>query len=426
MTLWLTAAVVVLGAVAVVLAVRLLALRRRVAELEARGSRGIGPTRELQRLQRNQELLTRLLASLPQYAGRLYGEESVRKVPGAMLEIARQLFQAEDGVVLLRRKASSVEPDRDRQLVVAAAVEGSAAEVGSVILIGEGELGVVAARCQVMDRDDLDRAAGARPEAGPGRFRADLAAPILLDGEVMGVLAVARPLERRADDKLALRVVAQLGALALSHRAELSRVRSVADLDALTGILNKGVLNYRLSELIYQAERQGADLAIFLFDIDHFKSYNERNGHLAGDALLRELARAVEEEVRSEDLFGRYGGEEFLLILPGRDLDQGAAAAEMIRRRIERHPFAHADGQPLGGITVSGGVAAFPEHGLSSSQILEAASLALDAAKGAGRNRLARAAVAGRGGLARERPIQDRRIEQAPALEGRREGRDGS
>ena len=87
---------------------------------------------------------------------------------------------------------------------------------------------------------------------------------------------------------------------------------------------------------------------MFLFDIDNFKNYNDTNGHLAGDKLLQELAGLVNDAVRKDDIFGRFGGEEFLLVLPHTNATQGMAAAEKIRSLLANHPFPFAEKQPLG------------------------------------------------------------------------------
>lgn len=123
-------------------------------------------------------------------------------------------------------------------------------------------------------------------------------------------------------------------------------------------------------------------------DIDHFKNYNDTNGHLAGDELLRQLAALISNEVRSEDIFGRFGGEEFLLILPDRNAKLGILAAENIRRRIANHSFPYSNSQPLGKLSISGGVAELTSDTKSSEEILKAADDALYKAKLASRNRV--------------------------------------
>jgi diguanylate cyclase (GGDEF)-like protein len=136
-------------------------------------------------------------------------------------------------------------------------------------------------------------------------------------------------------------------------------------------------------------------LSVFLFDIDNFKNYNDSNGHLAGDKLLQELAGLVNDAVRKDDIFGRFGGEEFLLIMPHTNAYQALQAAEKIRGRLASHRFAFAERQPLKLVSISGGVAEYPLHGLDAAGLLHAADEALYDAKRSGRNRVlpARAAA---------------------------------
>ncbi|MFQ5349790.1 MAG: diguanylate cyclase, partial [Thermoanaerobaculia bacterium] len=128
-------------------------------------------------------------------------------------------------------------------------------------------------------------------------------------------------------------------------------------------------------------------VAVFLFDLDHFKRYNDNNGHVAGDELLRLLTSLISDEVRTDDVFGRFGGEEFLLIMPGRSADEAEMTAEKLLSLVRGHRFRGAASQPLGKITVSGGVAVFPDHANDSSTVLQAADRALYRAKERGRDR---------------------------------------
>ena len=125
-----------------------------------------------------------------------------------------------------------------------------------------------------------------------------------------------------------------------------------------------------LGELILSAERDHDPLSVFLFDLDHFKHYNDANGHLAGDALLRDLTRLVKQHIRRDDVFGRFGGEEFVLALPHTAQSQALAVADKVRAVIAAHPFPYASAQPLGRVSVSGGVAEFPVDGKDSAALL--------------------------------------------------------
>jgi diguanylate cyclase (GGDEF)-like protein len=127
---------------------------------------------------------------------------------------------------------------------------------------------------------------------------------------------------------------------------------------------------------------------VFLFDIDNFKNYNDANGHLTGDQLLLELASLVQRSIRTEDIFGRFGGEEFLLVLPHTNGDQAMIVAEKVRKLIASHPFPFGDRQPLGRLSISGGVASYPNDGLDGAAMLHRADEALYLAKNQGRNRV--------------------------------------
>jgi diguanylate cyclase (GGDEF)-like protein len=191
-------------------------------------------------------------------------------------------------------------------------------------------------------------------------------------------------------------------------------MRMSAEMDALTQTFNKRHMEQTLDDMIYRTacatyDRRGRGdqgpaprLSVVLFDIDHFKHYNDTNGHLAGDKLLFELARCVHGNIRKDEILGRFGGEEFLMILPGASLDDAVAVAEKIRTAIAGHPFPYAERQPLGVMSVSGGVAEYPQHGMDAASLLQAADAALYAAKRSGRNRMHVAALpqanaAGRG-----------------------------
>jgi diguanylate cyclase (GGDEF)-like protein len=138
-------------------------------------------------------------------------------------------------------------------------------------------------------------------------------------------------------------------------------------------------------------------VGFFLFDIDHFKRYNDTNGHLPGDELLKSLSQILRENIREDELLGRYGGEEFLMVMPNVDRDGALQAAERIRSLIASSPFAHAEKQPAGRVTVSGGVAVWPMDSDDMETLLRQADEALYAAKRAGRNRVVAYAPAGLG-----------------------------
>lgn len=190
-------------------------------------------------------------------------------------------------------------------------------------------------------------------------------------------------------------MMARLGTLTWTNLEAYKNVEIAAEVDGLTGIYNKSALLSKLSTSVLDARERGDKVSVFLFDIDNFKVYNDNNGHLVGDQLLRLLAKLVKDSVRSDDTFGRFGGEEFVLVMTGRSGPQALSAAEVIRNRIEEYPFQGEAGQPTGRVTISGGVACFPDDADDSVELLRNADVALYEAKNAGRNRVFRAEPTG-------------------------------
>ncbi len=166
------------------------------------------------------------------------------------------------------------------------------------------------------------------------------------------------------------------------EKAELSeQVRR----DSLTAVASRRHLESVLSDAVAAARRQGQPLCVAMADLDHFKRVNDELGHLVGDEVLREVGRRLESAVRGGDTVGRYGGEEFLLVLPSSSAETGRQVAERVRERIESAPV-QVDGHAVP-LTVSVGVAALGEDE-SAAELLQRADEALYAAKQAGRNRV--------------------------------------
>ena len=160
--------------------------------------------------------------------------------------------------------------------------------------------------------------------------------------------------------------------------------------DGLTGLYNHRHVQQVLHEEFERAKRTGEPVAVVMFDLDHFKEVNDTHGHQVGDRVLQELAEILRRTAREIDKLGRYGGEEFIAVLPDTDLDDGAVFAERVRQDVARHLFP-ANGEVFR-MTVSAGVAVYPNRGITDPQALvRLADQALYAAKAAGRNRVARA-----------------------------------
>lgn len=161
--------------------------------------------------------------------------------------------------------------------------------------------------------------------------------------------------------------------------------------DPLTGLPNRRYLEEFLEAELGRIERYGGNCSVAMVDVDDFKHYNDRRGHLAGDRVLRMLAEAMQEDVRVSDVVARYGGEEFGVIMVNADAREARELAERLRRRIEDRAFPDEDVQPGEELTVSAGLATCPRDGSAYEELIEAADEALYRAKRQGKNRVASA-----------------------------------
>ena len=166
------------------------------------------------------------------------------------------------------------------------------------------------------------------------------------------------------------------------------QMEQLATHDGLTGCLNRSTTDALLAHELQRARREARPLAFVLLDLDHFKQVNDQHGHRTGDAVLRGFAEAVRRRLRASDVFGRTGGEEFGLVLPGTDAAGARWLVEAIRREVEAMTLAGAAGQPVK-VTVSAGIAvAAPDTALSGDRLYGQADQSLYEAKHAGRNRV--------------------------------------
>ena len=182
-------------------------------------------------------------------------------------------------------------------------------------------------------------------------------------------------------------VLAHQFSLALRRIRLYNEVESLATTDGLTRMHTRRHLGERFEEEFGRAKARKAPLALLMIDVDHFKKVNDQFGHLAGDMVLREVARIIALQIREIDIAGRFGGEEFCVILPDTDKTGALVVAERIRVAMNDHKVKAYDASLL--ITVSVGVAAFPEDASQMDELIDKADWALYRAKKSGRNRVA-------------------------------------
>jgi diguanylate cyclase (GGDEF)-like protein len=184
---------------------------------------------------------------------------------------------------------------------------------------------------------------------------------------------------------IAAQRVTDLHAELARHRAQLAHL---ARHDPLTGLANRRALDEDLELLQARSRRYGRGFALAMCDLDRFKAYNDTHGHQAGDQALRAVAATIAGELRLGDGVYRYGGEEFLLVLPEQTLETARIAVERVRGAVERLAIGHAAG--LGVLTLSAGITAYrPGNPTTAEELLGQADAALYRAKSAGRNRIA-------------------------------------
>lgn len=172
-------------------------------------------------------------------------------------------------------------------------------------------------------------------------------------------------------------------------RAVMEKLEEVSITDDLTQIFNHRYVISRLHYEFERAKRYGLSISLMMLDIDHFKVYNDNNGHLAGDDALRKVAKLIHGAIRETDIVGRYGGEEFAIILLHADMIQMADVAERVRRTIEETPFSNEESQPMGKITVSIGGSCLSDGMMTVEDLIRSADEALYRAKRNGRNQIA-------------------------------------
>src|SRR5439155_18075585 len=212
--------------------------------------------------------------------------------------------------------------------------------------------------------------------------------PLVAFGETIGAVhlhwATARKLPLPI--RLGITRVSEHSALSIANRRLLLALRGQANTDGRTGLTNSRAFDESLEGLL-ASRKEGEHVAVLMLDIDHFKEFNDRYGHPAGDEALRAFAHLLRSSIREQDIAARYGGEEFAVYLPGLTAGAAAEVAERIRERTESTIIPPAPGL-TGHLTVPIGIAVAPDDGPQRVMLLKAADEALYRAKLAGRNRV--------------------------------------
>jgi two-component system cell cycle response regulator len=273
---------------------------------------------------------------------------------------------------------------------------GAAAAVGD-LAPGQPSLAGAAARtgATVMwpQGGDIATPSAEEPEAGTGA----VAIPLRSGGHAFGVLAYyGREVPFDEEDVDSLVILVRLAETAIENSFLYEEAIRLSLTDGMTGLWNRRNFDLRLESELSRAVRFSEPFAVVFVELDQMKAVNDRHGHQAGDTVLIELARRLTEAVREVDVVARWGGDEFTLLLPKTGLAGALRLAEKIRAAVADAPFVVDTGEL--DITISVGVAAYPEHGAAGKDLVAAADAAMYQAKARGRNRVEIPVAGERGG----------------------------
>ncbi len=294
------------------------------------------------------------------------------------LTLAQALVAAERAIVWTMDQETG-------ELTPTAALPDMGIFAGQKATFGEGLIGQAAARIRPRLVTDAAR--------DPRRGRREVASgswllyPIMVHARLLGVAQWIRPVQRpfTPEDVERLASLVPQAAVALENVRIREAMHSLAATDGLTGLWNHRRMYELLGEEMRRATRYRRVASVLMLDVDSFKTFNDSYGHPQGDQLLRSIASILRSNVRTVDHVGRYGGEEFLVILPETSKDDACRLAERIRSAVEEQAYVIVDGWLIRR-TVSVGVASYPEDGLNPTELVQRADEALYRAKRAGKN----------------------------------------
>jgi len=328
-------------------------------------------------------------------AGRL---TQVQSRIGAILDrdaLLKTLFEETADLARAEQASLMVLDKKTNELVVKLARGEYSPVIRKVALApGEGLAGKVAQHGRPLVVSDL-QADERFHRKSRRRYRSGtfLILPVTAGNRVIGVINLADKAggTYTSEDLKTLMSVVGHASLAL-QRSDLylmtKELQKISTTDPLTQLLNRRYFQRRSQEEILRAQRHKSPLSLLMLDLDDFKHYNDTHGHPAGDSLLIAVSQGIREAVRNIDVVSRFGGEEFAILSPQTRTAEALIVAERVRDAVQSRPFPHREMQPLGTISLSAGVATFPDQAASLQELLDNADRALYRAKGAGKNQV--------------------------------------
>jgi len=212
--------------------------------------------------------------------------------------------------------------------------------------------------------------------------------PLQVKGNTYGLILIEHTITNAFDENSVrlLEVITQQVSIAIENAKLYEKLQDYANTDGLTQVYNRAYFQKRLYEELSRARQQGYEVSIIFFDIDDFKIYNDTYGHLFGDMILQSIALAVKDSVRKDDVVARFGGEEFIILLPYTGKEVAYEKAEELRRKISELVICDQNNNVASSVSVSMGVSTFPTLAKNEIELLNSADKALYAAKERGKN----------------------------------------
>ncbi len=332
-----------------------------------------------QKLQESEDQISRLklLIEINTYIANSLEKEVVLK---RILQQVEGLLGCESGSILL------VDRDIDKLRFAILSRDDDGILKGTSLSRGEGIAGTVWSNgipVLIRDVQNDPRFSDRADKKSKNMTRSLIAVPLTVDGEVIGVVEAMNKVDGFFSefDLLMLQYISTQSAIAIKN----ADLYDMAIRDGMTRLFINKYFKERLAEELSRAKRYSHSLSLLIFDIDHFKRFNDNYGHLAGDSILREVASIIQENCRAEDIPARYGGEEFTIILPETSSEDARSLAQRIRKKVKEN-YIEINGEVLC-VTVSGGYVSIPESNAENvMQFIEMADRALYHSKNNGRD----------------------------------------
>lgn len=320
---------------------------------------------------------------LGQMSGVLQSCMNVKEAYIAIAQFGKRLFPGEAGVFFVMHDS--------REYLEATATWGEP-EIGGPLFAPEECWALRRGRPHLVDDPRIGLQCDHVKAAGVPQLPY-LCVPMVVHSETVGLLHLQLDMDSiRSEAAQRLDVIQQLAAtfadqvaLAVTNLRLRETLRQQSIHDPLTGLHNRRYLQEVMQRELARTERKKTMLAVIILDVDHFKRFNDTYGHEAGDAVLYSLAQLIERQIRGSDIACRYGGEEFILVLPEASLSIARQRGELLREAAQSMHVTSSR-QTLGPVSISLGLALFPQHGHTAEELIQAADAALYRAKQAGRN----------------------------------------